>query len=539
MECGTHALSPRTEIVDGDHKDESAEDRKYQHCLGLVWEGTQTNLLDFIEGSGLNLSNLVKWVVNGVGKASHDLDIGAEPPDPTNPRQWGAPPTTLSTYLHHDAAFEMLSDAVTTHRHHATYEKDGSIITEGVRAGRPQRYDSVAQPALHRQEDLEPFIRALQLDGNPCLPDTAMTDLERPMIYQGGYLNQYFECRPPTPVQPLAIEIVIADYDSAQWDALPEGKVILSDKETRIKVTITPIISPNPVPYFDFLGNSLTLKTSKTMPTGVQIPISTANTTYSLKGNSFEIRKTLSGTELKSLGLLPQNNSGTFSKAWLDTGSDNPSSDSNLSDGLAFETLNAVSRGRSTNYGTLEDVPPNSPLHVSFFQAAGVEIITAECVRAKSKPRQLMNQADVFYYSGHGTHASGAVTYGNPTSVQPYWNQNLKVAIFAGCSVLDINDYNNNFGNKSSPGKLWEPVGPSVLLGYNYYAPTDLQNSAQIISNWIATRGTQGDVNAWMNANDNSNGRNACAIEKNLQYTYFHKYAPLIYWKTTVKKEKW
>ena len=335
-------------------------------------------------------------------------------------------------------------------------------------------------------------------------------------------------------------EIEIADYDSVQWEALPEGKVILSDKETRIKVTMPSNIASSTAGYFDFIGNSLTVKTFETMPSGVQIPISTANTTYSLNGDTFEIRKTLSRTELKTLGLLPsQDDDGVFEKAWMDTGSDNPTADSNLSDGLAFDSLSAVLRGRSTNYGTLEDDPPNSPLHVSFFQAAGVEIITVECKGSKSKPRQLMNQADVFYYSGHGSHASGALTYGNPTLVQPYWSQDLKVAIFAGCSVLDINDYNNNFGDNVSPGTLWEPLGPSVLLGYNYYAPTDLQNSAQIVSSWIANRGSQGNVNAWMAANDNPSGRNACAIEKDSQYTYYHKYMRGVYRKKIIKKENW
>ena len=49
--------------------------------------------------------------------------------------------------------------------------------------------------------------------------------------------------------------------------------------------------------------------------------------------------------------------------------------------------------------------------------------------------------------------------------------------IFSTCSILDINDYNNNYRwepveHNLSPGKSWEAVGPSVLLGYNY-APAD------------------------------------------------------------------
>ena len=250
-----------------------------------------------------------------------------------------------------------------------------------------------------------------------------------------------------------------------------------------------------------------------------------ANTAYTLNGGTFELRKSLSRSELKSLGLLPaQDDDDIPEKAWMDTGSDDLNADSNLSDGLAFEQLVAASRGRSTNYGDLENTPTNSPPHVSFFQAAGVEVITVECTGSKSKPRQLMNQADVFYYSGHGSHASGALAYGSPTSVQPYWDQDLKCVILAGCSVLDINDYNDNYsgsGHTVFPGKLWEPVGPPVLLGYNYKAPLDNQGAAAIIASWVANRGSMGDVDAWMEANDNSNGRNACAIEKGVQYHYF------------------
>jgi hypothetical protein len=153
-----------------------------------------------------------------------------------------------------------------------------------------------------------------------------------------------------------------------------------------------------------------------------------------------------------------------------------------------------------------------------------------------------MNQADYFYYSGHGNHSSGALTVGSPAAAAGYWNQDLDCVIIAGCAVLDINDYNNNYTGSDhsvSPGKMWEPLGPSVLLGYNYYAPNDLQNTAGIISSWISNRGAQGDVTAWMNANDNPNGRNACAIEKNLKYSYFHKYMPRVYRKKTVTKENW
>lgn len=48
---------------------------------------------------------------------------------------------------------------------------------------------------------------------------------------------------------------------------------------------------------------------------------------------------------------------------------------------------------------------------------------------------------------------------------------------------------------------------------------------------WINLRQTMGDVDAWMNANDNLNGRNACAIDSARNYHYFKK----LFWKTYIK----
>lgn len=55
-----------------------------------------------------------------------------------------------------------------------------------------------------------------------------------------------------------------------------------------------------------------------------------------------------------------------------------------------------------------------------------------------------------------------------------------------------------------------------------------------------------GDVDAWMKANDNKNGRNACAIVKDVKYVYFkrtrHKFFSMrfsTYEKVEVRKENW
>jgi hypothetical protein len=81
-----------------------------------------------------------------------------------------------------------------------------------------------------------------------------------------------------------------------------------------------------------------------------------------------------------------------------------------------------------------------------------------------------------------------------------------------------------------------------VLLGYNYFAPLDSQGSALIVASWLSNRTSLGDIDAWMNANDNTNGRNACAIQKDVGYYYFHRsgfYPFYQYTKTFVEKSTW
>ena len=182
-----------------------------------------------------------------------------------------------------------------------------------------------------------------------------------------------------------------------------------------------------------------------------------------------------------------------------------------------------------TTFGsTFSPPPPNSVPSPSFFKAAGCEVVSAEYDGVTSEKRQMMNQSDYFYFSGHGSHATGMIQ-GDfvPSMVANYWTRDLDVAIIAGCSVLDIHDYNGNYGgteHSSSPGIAWEQAGPDVLLGYAYIAPGDAGGApARIMNSWVSNKGTLGDVNAWMQANSQNNAWNACAIVKNVKFVYFEK----------------
>ncbi len=59
---------------------------------------------------------------------------------------------------------------------------------------------------------------------------------------------------------------------------------------------------------------------------------------------------------------------------------------------------------------------------------------------------------------------------------------------------------------------------------------------------WQDLRQASSDADAWMEANDNKYGRNACAIIKGVKYVYFkrtrHKFYST-YEKVEVRKENW
>lgn len=131
-----------------------------------------------------------------------------------------------------------------------------------------------------------------------------------------------------------------------------------------------------------------------------------------------------------------------------------------------------------------------------------------------------------------------------PSMVANYWTRDLDCVILAGCSVLDINDYNNNFGGSghlASPGKKWCETGVGTLLGYCGRAPADSNNvSSAIITSWISQRGALGDIDAWMKANADNRAWNACAIENDEKYVYFKIVFRGIHKRLKeVKKENW
>ena len=148
---------------------------------------------------------------NGVGGATLPVACQADwfEPEPVDP----------GNYLHHGAAFEIRSIPVPgRHGHQATYREDGTLITNTIAAGTadfaaPSPKTDVFQLLDHRKEDVLPFVRALQLDGNPCLPDNGLStatelvprNLSRPALFEGQNTRRYIELRPTLPTGTVPI----------------------------------------------------------------------------------------------------------------------------------------------------------------------------------------------------------------------------------------------------------------------------------------------------------------------------------------------
>ena len=110
---------------------------------------------------------------------------------------WGDASEVGNSYLHHNASFSARSVTIAGgHGNQACYDNNGKIITSTIAGGTADfaagRLQSVRS---HIREDVNPFIDALQLDGNPGEIDW-LNEIQRPCIYQGDYLNKYLERRP-------------------------------------------------------------------------------------------------------------------------------------------------------------------------------------------------------------------------------------------------------------------------------------------------------------------------------------------------------
>ena len=118
-----------------------------------------------------------------------------------DPSDWSA--AGGGTYFHPDAYYEIRAEKTPGgHGHQTTFDKTGDLILSSVSAGTADKAAAFYFPGnldiySHVHADVEPFMWALQLDGNPCDQDT--TTLTMPMLHEGAFIKKYMECRPPEP----------------------------------------------------------------------------------------------------------------------------------------------------------------------------------------------------------------------------------------------------------------------------------------------------------------------------------------------------
>ena len=219
------------------------------------------------------------------------------------------------------------------------------------------------------------------------------------------------------------------------------------------------------------------------------------------------------------------------------------SSDSNFEDSAEF--ISQFQQLGYLNKGTFKDQKATSiaienlnnpimPNSVSAMQYAGVEYLKIECYN-NFRVIPFACQADILYFSGHGIMKTGNLLIGStsnnnditftPEMVNDHWKSNLKVVIFAGCSVLNMRSV---FYIYNTPGLYWKDKGPYLFLGYAGKAPKDMQNNfnttQKIVKDFVGILKKNNNYKkSWINANAYDYGYNACCIDTiNKQFLFFN-----------------
>jgi len=317
---------------------------------------------------------------------------------------------------------------------------------------------------------------------------------------------------PKSTTAPLVTKVEIYKPGATGWadaDKLPWEGVIFRSEKLKFKITLSKAITALTDVTWDVKIRSFNDTTAAEDWKAVTLDAQNSQ----IAGGGTEVRVTLAGSEVINKGLLPTNAADSDDE--FTTADDASGTGSNHNDSNSFDTTKAAAgakrRGKARDNGNRTKNPPESKVNADFVKAAGVVYVEAKVNGKKAEFRQLQNQADIFYASGHGWHLSGKILNGavDPTDVTAHWNKDLEIIVFAGCSVFDINDYSDNFTgaqHTASPGEKWAPQGPKWFLGYNWKAPLDdnlgdPNFTKDIVDAYLAATGAQ--YTRWLNANKN------------------------------------
>lgn len=160
---------------------------------------TQTEHTDWI---AQNTAEGTAWL-NELPPVYSALGTGNADPEPAqcDPQRWRVVNNSLPAFYHFNAAFEIRSEQTPgRHGHQACYADNASLITgagslSAIASSGTADFgyrDNLYAP-LHVIVDVNPFLRAAQLDGNPI---DGLANLNHPLIRIGPHLQTYYTWRP-------------------------------------------------------------------------------------------------------------------------------------------------------------------------------------------------------------------------------------------------------------------------------------------------------------------------------------------------------
>lgn len=339
-----------------------------------------------------------------------------------------------------------------------------------------------------------------------------------------GYLNE----------RPVSWDISSLELLSGNGSTINWTEPVLVGNDIKVKVSLRqPCDSPRV--FASKYNNAISLRSYSVDENGNHdianstLPLSMFSVT---RGDSYHYFIHVPAQWLQQELLISNSEDGIIEKTTLDMSSATTGL-SQRTDSDAVDECGGVPgilRGRVREEGNESATIPEGPLNLTYLRAAGTALLVAEAESTLSSPRPVQQQADLLYYSGHGSHATGRLLFGSGSSMSPsdigdYW-VDVDTIIIAGCAVLDIKDFRaSSFsfrtklkwhykGGATNPGIKWESLGLDLYLGYAWLAPRDSEGGNAIAARFKANMSAgQDPVIAWKNANDCPEGRNACAID--------------------------
>lgn len=337
--------------------------------------------------------------------------------------------------------------------------------------------------------------------------------------------------------------VEIAKPWSDAWYELPWGSVILQGDDLRVVARLSAAVSSVPgfaedatllVKRFSIDTHGATNRVLE-----LHVPVTTENAVLAAPR---EIRITVPAMDLQNSGLVSSEEDG-IDNEYCSADSSHlvtpPPNRSGRRDSDRFDAdlaaMGGAPRGRARGRGNDEVISPEGEMTQTFLKAAGAALFYVEVDGVRSPMRQIQDQCDIFYISGHARYSENCFyaselsepSWGDelkPEDVRPHW-RDVDVVIFATCSILDIGDYNSNFHGTRSPGKRWATTGAEWYLGYNYLSPSDSQDEdrdamSDIVHAWHTNaQAGMGMEEAWRAANFQALnprgkriGSNACVI---------------------------